>query len=116
MCGGRGGGGSSFFSYLLDDNSVNETKANEKQNQIITWQKKNMRVNCMGSLEEERKREWTLFLHKKASVLINRSIDPHGHFHSHLISFRRSLWITCRISLWLMGVLGYFSKTYNNKP
>lgn len=71
-----------------------------------------MRVNCMGSLKEERKREWTLFLHKKGSVMIK----PQGQFHIHLISFRRSLWITCSISLWLMGVLGYFSKTYNNKP
>lgn len=29
----------------------------------------------------------------------------------YLISFNLSLWITCKISLWLMGVLGYFSKT-----
>lgn len=32
----------------------------------------------------------------------------------YLISLSLSLWITCRISLWLIGVLGYFSKTYNN--
>lgn len=34
---------------------------------------------------------------------------------SHLISFRRSFWMTWRISLWLIGVLGYFSNTWREK-
>jgi hypothetical protein len=33
----------------------------------------------------------------------------------YLISLSLSLWITCKISLWLIGVLGYFSRTYNRK-
>lgn len=65
---GVGGVGALAFSYLLDDNSVNETQVNEKQSKIKSLlckkrkKERNMRVYYTGPLQRGRASEPSFYI------------------------------------------------------
>lgn len=85
----------------------NETsiKLKKKKKEILTCLQES-KTHGMGSIKK--KKPEVLFIVQVEMLHIKQGIFKDN---TYLISLSLSLWITCKISLWLIGVLGYFSKT-----